>query len=353
MRLMLSVLSLSVAVASLSAQQGQFVGRWNLQGTGPDADKFYWLEVTEKDGQLSGQFLNRTSHATPVAWIKVENGELSFQYGGRGEGTPQSPVLQCGPIFRARLQGDKLVGSHSLPGVPCPSGRGGRGGANANAAAAPVPAPAPPPTTTINWVGARQPVWPHANANGVHTYGKPVVLAGPGVGVDVWGGARPGQEGGWKVVDGVFTNEPPTFNPVSKERFKDFRLDAEFMLPAQNSNSGLYIRGRYELQLSQAGMGGATNGRQSLGAIYGFKAPDYVAGKPVGEWQTLEAVVVGNRINVWLNGVKIHNNAELTAMTGGGLDNNELEPGPIMIQGDHQKVSFRKLVVTPITKPGH
>ena len=37
-------------------------------------------------------------------------------------------------------------------------------------------------------------------------------------------------------------------------------------------------------------------------------------------------------------------------MTGGALDNNELSPGPIMIQGDHSRVSFRKLVITPITK---
>jgi hypothetical protein len=37
-------------------------------------------------------------------------------------------------------------------------------------------------------------------------------------------------------------------------------------------------------------------------------------------------------------------------MTGGALDNDELAPGPIMIQGDHSRVSFRRMVVTPITK---
>jgi len=39
----------------------------------------------------------------------------------------------------------------------------------------------------------------------------------------------------------------------------------------------------------------------------------------------------------------------LPAFTGGALDNDELAPGPIMIQGDHSHVGLRKLVVTPIT----
>ena len=64
------------------------------------------------------------------------------------------------------------------------------------------------------------------------------------------------------------------------------------------------------------------------------------------------AIVVGNHITATLNGQRVHNNAVLPAMTGGALDNDELAPGPIMIQGDHSRVSFRKLVVTPIVKPG-
>ena len=86
--------------------------------------------------------------------------------------------------------------------------------------------------------------------------------------------------------------------------------------------------------------------------IYGWKRADVYAGNPPGEWQILEAVVVGNHITATLNGKKVHDNAVLPALTGGALDNDELAPGPIMIQGDHSHVAFRKLVVTPITKPG-
>jgi hypothetical protein len=66
----------------------------------------------------------------------------------------------------------------------------------------------------------------------------------------------------------------------------------------------------------------------------------------------MEAIVVGNRVTVTHNGQRIHDNAVLEAITGGALDNNELEPGPIMIQGDHTKVWFRKITVTPITRSG-
>jgi hypothetical protein len=66
----------------------------------------------------------------------------------------------------------------------------------------------------------------------------------------------------------------------------------------------------------------------------------------------MEAVVVGNRVTVTLNGQRVHDNAVLEAITGGAIDANEAEPGPIMIQGDHERVWFRNVTVTPITKPG-
>ena len=184
---------------------------------------------------------------------------------------------------------------------------------------------------------------PHARARQVPV----VVLVGPGVGLDVWGGQS--EKGAWKIVDGILLNEPPTYNPISKEKFKDFKVETEFKLD-EDQNSGLYLRGRYELQLALGSGPAATAGRQGFVSIYGWKAADVDAGKPAGEWQALEAIVVGNRITVILNGRRVHDNAVLPAMTGGALDNDELAPGPIMIQGDHSRVSFRKLVVTPIIR---
>ena len=330
---------LVAASAVVAGQQNPYVGRWNITGTGPDTDKVYFLEVTSNGDRLEGRFLNRTAHATPLAWIRTEGNELVFQY-GRGEGGPADPVKACGPIYRAHLDHGRLIGSHT----PEPCNLPPQGGATA--ATAPRP-----PAKPINWIGMRQPVWPPSNANANHTYGTPLVLVGPGVGLDVWTGQTSQHPDGWKIADGILSNEPPTYNPVSKAKFKDFKVHAEFKLD-EDQNSGLYLRGRYELQLALGPGPSSTAGRQGLVSIYGWKAADVYAGKPAGEWQALDAIVVGNHITATLNGQRVHDNAVLPAMTGGALDNDELAPGPIMIQGDHSRVSFRSLVVTPITKPG-
>ncbi len=356
MRVKMTLAALVVAASAVVFGQNQnpFVGRWNLQGTGPDTDKVYWLELTQNGDKLEGRFLNRSAHATPLAWVRMEGNELVFQY-GRGEGVPESPVEACGPIYRARMDNGKLIGRHT----PEPCNLPPRGRANAPAAATAAAAPAstakPPasPAKEINWVGTRQPTWPPSNANGKHTYGTPVVLVGPGASLDLWTGQTAQRTGGWKIENGILSNEPgnTTFNPVSKEKFKDFKLDTEFNLD-EGQNSGLYLRGRYELQLALGRGNPLTAGRQGFLAIYGWKATDVDAAKPSGEWQSLELIVVGNRLTATANGKRVHDNAVLPAMTGGALDNDELAPGPIMIQGDHSRVSFRKMVVTPITKAG-
>ena len=85
-------------------------------------------------------------------------------------------------------------------------------------------------------------------------------------------------------------------------------------------------------------------------ALYSRVAPLVQASKKAGEWQEMEAIIVGNRVTVKLNGQLVQNNIVIEGITGGALDANEGEPGPIMIQGDHEKVYFRKVLVTPIVK---
>jgi hypothetical protein len=141
------------------------------------------------------------------------------------------------------------------------------------------------------------------------------------------------------------SNEAKANNLISKDTFKDFRIDAEYKLE-KDSNSGIYLRGRYELQvLDDFGQPVESHGHMSL---YAWSAPRVNASRPAGEWQVMQATIVGNRVSVILNGQRVHDNATIQAITGGALDADETAPGPIMIQGDHGKVSFRKLVVTPI-----
>jgi hypothetical protein len=153
---------------------------------------------------------------------------------------------------------------------------------------------------------------------------------------------------GWSIEDNVMTNGDGGNNLVSHQTFTNFKVEAEYRL-GENSNSGIYLRGRYELQVLDDY--GRTEGRADLGhmAIYGRTAPSVNASKPIGEWQAMEAVLVGNRVTVTLNGQRVHDNAIIGGITGGALDANETAPGPIMVQGDHSGVWIRRLVVTPIT----
>ena len=151
---------------------------------------------------------------------------------------------------------------------------------------------------------------------------------------------------GWSLESGTMTNSRGANNLVSKETFKDFRLEAEYKVEA-GSNSGLYLRGRYELQvLDDHGKPPEKTGHM---AIYGWTPPRVNASRPAGAWQSAQAVLVGNRVTVTLNGQKVHDNAEIQAITGGALDAIETAPGPLVIQGDHNKVWYRRIVITPIT----
>jgi 3-keto-disaccharide hydrolase len=312
----IAALALGLAVASAISQQNPYLGRWNIQGTGENSG-VYWLEVKQDGGQLSGMFLDGGGHPLPLPVIKVENGELIFQ-----------PTRQNkpGPEFRLKAQGDRLTGSVKLA------------------------------DRTVNLVGARPPKWGHYDANAAHKFGPPVVLF-DGKSMDAWGVQRQDRPMKWAIEDGAMTNDPPGANNlVSKQKFQDFKIQAEYKLDKAHegrngqmvkANSGIYLRGRYELQvLDDYGEKPFERGHMS---VYGWHTPTSNASKPAGEWQSMEATVVGNRVSVILNGTKVQDNVVLEAITGGALDANESEPGPIMLQGDHEKVWYRKVVVTPIT----
>jgi Domain of Unknown Function (DUF1080) len=303
-RSVLAALLACSAMASLQADNSGFLGRWNLTGTGDAAGQVYWLEVKEDGGNLSGKFLNRGGSPVALPEIKIEGPELVFR--------PAAGQGKMGPEHRARLEDGKLIGSTTT----------------AQGAA-------------ITWVGVRPPTWKDANANARHAFGKAVDLTS----LDAWDVQHKERPSGWTMVDGAMTNEAKANNLVSKQRFQDFRIQAEYKLE-KASNSGIYLRGRYELQvLDDFGKPPESHGHMSL---YAWVAPKVNASKAPGEWQAMEATIVGNHVTVVLNGQTVHDNVAIPAITGGALDANETEPGPIMLQGDHGKVWFRKVVVTPI-----
>jgi hypothetical protein len=163
--------------------------------------------------------------------------------------------------------------------------------------------------------------------------------------LDGWHLRHKDRGSAWSVAGGILKNTIDKGNRgtdlVTDDKFWNFTIRYDFMVP-DGSNSGLYLRGRHELQI----LGDFQSGKISVksnGAIYNFKAPSDFASRPADEWQTVEATIIHNRITVVLNGKTIHKDVECNSATGGEIDNDVGAPGPILLQGDHGTVSFRNL----------
>ncbi|MHB8973018.1 MAG: 3-keto-disaccharide hydrolase [Pirellulaceae bacterium] len=145
----------------------------------------------------------------------------------------------------------------------------------------------------------------------------------------------------------------------SEKEFGDAIIEVEVMVP-RGSNSGIYIMGEYEVQVCDSfGREKLTQG--DMGAIYSAAAPSAQASKAPGEWQRYriryraprfdaEGKKIANAVveEVVLNDVVIHKNVEVKGPTGGSLRNREAPRGPLLFQGDHGPVSYRKIRVKPL-----
>lgn len=158
----------------------------------------------------------------------------------------------------------------------------------------------------------------------------------------------------WKVVDGVMVNDVgPGITGVdllTTREFQDFEIYYEYCIP-EGSNSGLYLRGRYEIQIwDDHGKvpRDAEVAKRFNGALYGVAAPSAHVSKPPNQWQSVFARIVGNRVTIALNGTTTVDSVEVRQPTGGHYDDRVGTPGPIMIQGDHGRISLRNLHVRPL-----
>ena len=159
-----------------------------------------------------------------------------------------------------------------------------------------------------------------------------------------WKLRNPNGHASWSVKNGILLNDPGKEHGtdlVTVEKFKDFTIRCEYVIP-KGANSGLYLRGRHEIQIVDDHEKGQP-AKGGNGAIYNQTSVSQFASKKAGEWQTVEATIKGNRISVILNGVKVHDQVESSRPTGGELDGDVNAPGPIMLQGDHGAVSFRNI----------
>jgi hypothetical protein len=186
-------------------------------------------------------------------------------------------------------------------------------------------------------------------------FGKPINLFN-GKDLTGWNLINEKQINGFKVVDGVLVNDPvqPEGAPHisygnlrTKQEFEDFNLKLEVNVP-EGSNSGVYLRGMYEIQVMDSYK--RELNPHNMGAVYSRIKPSVNAEKPAGTWQSLDITLCDRHATVILNGTKIIDNQPIYGPTGGAMKSDVFSPGPLYLQGDHGKVSYRNIVLTPILK---
>ena len=146
----------------------------------------------------------------------------------------------------------------------------------------------------------------------------------------------------WEAIDGMLKNPKSGVNLISDKTYDDFKLHVEVRYP-KGSNSGIYLRGRYEVQVED----NYGNDPESIlfGGIYGFLTPNQMAAKPAGEWQVFDITLIGRRVSIIANEKPIIIDQIIPGITGGALDSKEALPGPIMLQGDHGIVEYRNIYI--------
>jgi hypothetical protein len=292
-----------VALSFFAIQQAPpaIIGRWDLTFQRPNgATSSGWLEVEHSGTRtLVGRFVGLGGSARPVSEVQLTGNEIRFTI------PPQWERADGNVAVTGRLDNDRLTGSMAI------------------GTAAPLP-----------FTGVRAPALRRASAPDWNT---PEPLFN---GRDLSGWRAIGTNE-WEAADGILRNRKSGGNLVTIAQFTDFKLHVEFRYPT-GGNSGVYLRGRYEVQIADTG---ATLAVGSLGAVYGFLEPSDPAAKKPGEWQTFDVTLIGRMVTVVLNGTTIISNREIPGITGGALDSDEGAPGPILLQGDHTAVEYRNLTI--------
>jgi Domain of Unknown Function (DUF1080) len=282
----------------------QLEGRWdlNIEYGGKKAPA--WLEVRHSGlSTLVGRVMLMFGSARPIAKINFDQGKFSFSI------PPQWDAGKTDLQFEGSLVGDSLQGI-----IKYVDGK------------------------EYRWTGGKAPL---LQSNKPPVWGKPLKLFN---GKDLQGWRADG-ENQWVVEDDILKSPKSGANLITTQLFTDFKLHIEFRYP-KDGNSGIYLRGRYEVQVSDSK--GLQPNDVLFAGVYGLLSANEMVAKSAGEWQSFDITLVGRRVTVIANGVSVITDQVIPGITGGALDSREGEPGPIMLQGDHSAIEYRNIVITPI-----
>lgn len=296
------------ATQTIPEEAKDLLGRWDLTVDQAGKEVPSWIEIKLSGfNTLVGAWVGDSGSQRPISHIKLENGKFSFAIPPQWEGGTGDFIIE-GELISGTLKGSITTNKgekYTFSGEPAP----------------------------------------YLKRNAAVQWAEPITLFN---GKDLTGWKPSSEDNQWEVIDGILTNKKAGANLISDQKFEDFKLEAEFRY-AEGGNSGIYLRGRYELQIEDSPKD-KHPGAIYFGGIYGFLAPNEMVTLGPNEWQKYEVTLIGRLVTVVANGKTIISNQEIPGITGGALDSHEGEPGPIYLQGDHTAVEFRKLVITPAKK---
>ncbi len=297
------ILAAALAVSGPSLQgAGPIAGRWDITVATPHGTLVDWLGVTEKNGTFDIWYQPPGGNVYQVKNFKVDGAHLSLVL---REANGNQPAL----TWDVDASGDKLSGTQKQGDAT-----GQVIGVRAPALIRPEPA---------SW-SAPQPLF-----NGKDLTG--------------WEPLDPAHNH-WVVRNGLLINESHGSNLRTTRTFDDFRLHIEFNCP-DDGNSGVYLRGRYEVQIEYEPLTFNPPERR-IGSIYGFLTPKVDLPRKPGQWESFDVTLVGRIVTVVRDGQTILDKQEIPGTTGGALDSNEGQPGPIYLQGDHTGgLLFRNITI--------
>jgi hypothetical protein len=304
---------LCLLLAPAYAQKNPFAGRWDLNLTPQSGNPYpQWMEIVETDGKVDGRIQPRGGAVRPIVTAKIDGGHLIITV---AEATTRGPAT----TWDLTVAGDKVSGIEKR-------------GENAGPQIAGVRSPALKRPMPKAWT-TPEPIFNGKDLTGWEPIGN-------------------AQNSKWVARNNELVNDNPVVegqrgpgaaNIKTTRKFDDFKLHIEVNCP-EHGNSGIYLRGRYEIQV---GTEGGTTPSHEMGAVYGHFAPAGNIENKLGQWTSFDITLVGRYVTVVRDGIKIHDNVELPGPTGGALDSNEGEAGPFFLQGDHQGViEYRNITIS-------
>ena len=301
----------SALLAGLAVAAGPeaLLGRWDLTVQDEHQKQLpSWLDLKQDHGAWKIDFVGRWGNARPLRRVAIRGDQIFFVSPKQEEDSRNDLV------FEGKLSGDGLVGTAKGPNGSSWTWTGKR-------------APALAPRPDVKWAD------PIQLFNGHDCSG--------------WTFDNPAKASSWVVENGCLVNKSAGSNIATEQKFQDFKLHVEVNCPT-NANSGIYLRGRYEVQVEDDSLQEPPT--HHMGAVYGFLAPVPEQPRRPGTWQTFDITLVGRWVTVVQNGQTIINHKEIPGLTGGALDSHEELPGPIYLQGDHGGIAYRNILLTPAAR---